>query len=978
MFWSDKTDRELYIKNQQQWLKNKSAVQNKEFNNIPVASPITLELKDVTQTRMPFDYSLYDVTLPNITEKLLKPFGIKPTVLYLPSKLNHKEWTGKSMIDYWKWFNKGMHPILQSHKPIVRNGQLYVPHISYQFNEEFQKFVTRENFETFKAKNPNMKLSDADKNKIYNKKISNDSKQKKSTVSSKPSIQRSFDKWFRPVSSVLKGYGTPELKRIVRKQVTDAMITASNWNAQARPFVEYLINLETTHPDLFEDLSLALYNGDIEMVETIMEKTNMTVPGSIEDYMQVVSLTDNIYNEALSVGTEMNKIDNYYPRKVKDLDGLWNLLGVNEKSEYERALREKEKEIGSQLTELQKTEFLNSFLAGYVPRGNGKPGYVKGRNIDLVTRDMLPYYEKPYDSMLDYIDRFSESNSILRSFGKGNPEESIGHFVNEQLIKGNIKPEQVDEIKELLREYYQPGSYGAWVHPLRNTVYTGTMGSVWSAITQVGDQPWAMIEGGIVRTLHNDLKAILGQSEIKVSDLNLQSMMHELQSKTKTGELVNTVFTLCGLTFIDRLGKEAIINNTLQKYRNYARGIEDQQFLKEFREEKDKARLNEYFSEEQQIQLWKDLQSDEVTDLVKELVLNVVLDWQPVAKSEVPLKHKDHPFLYQLKTYTVKQMNAFKDNLYDEIKRESENFKNAKTEEEKAGAKERLQQAIIYLLTLTGMFMTANGVADATKDTLAGRDIELDDLAYQQLWKLFGTSRYVQFQIKNEGVVWGLLKQYIIPANVSVLSDVGFDVFGRNISKFDPDEKVGILIRYQESKEFDKLKKRGFDNLNDKEQKRYEHLEWKLKTPLIHQLKSINFLPMFGKGYYWHYGQGHKKTIMNRLYKTKKDVGNYDDGYTQDSALSVQNSINYVNNLNYALENNMIKPNKYHKELEFATNYRFYRDKLSKTSDWDASDVELYRKAVDDLYNFNIPDFDEALKYKRKWQDIETFYKNKW
>ena len=928
---------------------------------------------DITHLPKPlFDFNLYDKHIVSSTEKILKQFKIKPSVVWLES--NQLFGGGDAVVDeWWDFANPGMHPILQGLSPKTKDGKLLVPHIYFDFNKGFTEFINKDNFETFKIKK--LEFSDKDKSTIYNKKTTPVTDNKNSGYKPKGEVAKWRDMHLRPVSSVLKGYGNPVFKRTVRAQVSDAMLTSSNWNSQASGFVRYLIQLENFSPDLFENMTLALYNGDVQMIEKIMESTNTELPYTTADYMAIVNLVDKVYNETVSLGTEMGKIDNYYPRSVKDINGLWDMLGVEEKTEFERALNKKEKELGRQLTKEERAGFMDSFLRGYIPRGDGKPGHTKGRNINLVTRDMLPYYEKPYDAMLDYIEMFSKSNSISRAFGKGNPNESIGAWVDEQLVRGNIKPGQVDEVKELITQHYAPskglGNFGV---NLKNSTYILTMANPYSALTQIGDQTWSMIETGITRTLYNDVKALLGISEVKLEDLGINKMMHELRTKNRSGQLVSDFFTMSGLTTIDRLGKEALINGTLQKYRELANTGEYDGFLKDWKTDKDLSRLDEYFTPEEKTQLWEDLQSGEVTPVVQKLLLNVIMDWQPIADSEVPLAYKDKPLWYQLKTYTIKQVNATKDNLIDDITKHSKNLKNSKTEEERKKNKELLEQSVVAFFTAMATFMMINGTADVSKDALAGRDIDLTDIAIEQLYKIPGGSRYIQWQIKDRG--WGeaITKQFLPPSWI-IPFEVGADVVGREINQWNPDVKVGLMPYIQNKRELEKLKKK--ENKTNIEKKRMEDLEKALERPWYDNFQSLKYLPLGGKHHYWRHGVGHKKIILRRFSKIKENAGDwYNSKYYQEKAFSLENSMDYVHNLDYALSKNMIDSSYYKNNIERAVNYKFYRNMIRSTTDWGWDDVESYEKSLDQLLDMNIIDFDTW--YRRKHTDLNNYFEERW
>jgi len=936
----------------------------------------TSSIKDLTPDglQQPFLLKHYDESLVNSVSKLLKPFGIRPQVYWLD--YSPENMTPLKFAKLWEFTHPARHPMFKNFDKLDANSEKFqVPFIGYSFikgegKKDFKKFIQEQNFNSFKLKKP--RLTDKQKSEIYNENVSPPSKveqiklrvkatkdRAKNNFSSKEEFVKTVNRTYRPVSSVLKGIGNPVFKRIVRKQVTDAMLTKGQWNSEAEPFLMDIIKLEKTNYKEYENLSLALFNGDLEMVESIFERNGF----DIANYGSVTSLTDNVFESAVSLGTDIHKLDNYFPRRVKNVQKLWEQMGQDKKSEYEAVKRQKEKELGKTLSEAEEASLLESFLRGFVPKGNRKPGYTKSRNVELVTRDMLPFYDKPQDALLNYIDSFAEYLSIAKVYGSGNVDESIGKWVNEQFKLGNIKGEHIDRAKNIITEHYASSEVAGWVAPVKNTIYTLTMGSFSSALRQIGDQTWAIQENGLLKTLKYDMKALLNSNKIKLSDLSVDNIMYELQSKTVSGRMVSDVFKLAGIKLIDGIGKESLVNGVYEKYVELANKGEYEGFLAEFKTDKDLRRLDYYFSAEEKIQLFEDLRSGEVTPLVQELALNVLLDWQPVAKSEVPSNYKKHPLWYQLKTYTIKQINSFKDNAIDDIALYAKEHRNAKTKKDKEKYRELLEQSVINLMKLVGVFMATNAGADVAIDYTMGRDIDLSDLAIQQIFKLLGASRYMQFQAENEGLPMAMFKQ-VSPATIGVSNDFYRDFVGKPITKYTPENKIGLLPRYLDNKRYNTLKNKT--NLSKDEKKELEKLEHKLKIPWYYQSLSLKFVPLVGKPLYWHKGLGHQKVIQRRMWKYRSD--------SEELDLQPNEREDYINTAQYALNANYITEKQYNKQVSYAVGYEKYR-KIMSSGEWGSDELSYYKKALKMLKDY---DAISSELYWRRYDGIDKFYEEKY
>ena len=71
-------------------------------------------------------------------------------------------------------------------------------------------------------------------------------------------------------------------------------------------------------------------------------------------------LLDTLYGEAVKVGFDVQYKKDYFPRKVKDVDGFMEfILGHEEGPVFERAIREKETELGRYLEIGEKAELVN-------------------------------------------------------------------------------------------------------------------------------------------------------------------------------------------------------------------------------------------------------------------------------------------------------------------------------------------------------------------------------------------------------------------------------------------------------------------------------------------------------------------------------------------------------------------------------------------------------------------------------------------
>ena len=94
--------------------------------------------------------------------------------------------------------------------------------------------------------------------------------------------------------------------------------------------------------------------------------------------------------------------------------------------------------------------------------------------------------------------------------------------------------------------------------------------------------------------------------------------------------------------------------------------------------------------------------------------------------------------MYMLKSFTVKQIDVFRNQHLDMVT-------NGKTPKERAYGRAQL-------LRLAMIFAATNGSADAIKDLFMGRPVHLSDIAVENVWRLFGMSRYNYYQFERHGL----------------------------------------------------------------------------------------------------------------------------------------------------------------------------------------------------------------------------------
>ena len=75
----------------------------------------------------------------------------------------------------------------------------------------------------------------------------------------------------------------------------------------------------------------------------------------------------------------------------------------------------------------------------------------------------------------------------------------------------------------------------------------------------------------MIKRALTDTVAIHCSATPPTMDIGVEKIAEEFTDVRKTAKVLDTVFTLTGLKYIDSLGKESLVNSTIEKYRKYRR-----------------------------------------------------------------------------------------------------------------------------------------------------------------------------------------------------------------------------------------------------------------------------------------------------------------------------------------------------------------------------------------------------------------------
>ncbi|MFH2034584.1 MAG: hypothetical protein ABIJ26_07815, partial [Candidatus Margulisiibacteriota bacterium] len=378
------------------------------------------------------------------------------------------------------------------------------------------------------------------------------------------------------------------------------------------------------------DWDYARKNSDIRKINDLVEKYDMR-----KEHDAVRGVYDDLRKEAIDVGLDIGEIEEYWNRRVRDLQGLLGAMGKEQGDIYTRKLWEKAEDLGVSVSELDndmRANIITNMILGG-PVGPGGVTAEKQRVFRKIPVALNKYYAHSDAALIEHIGEMRTAIEKRKFFGKipqkvsemrrqlfvaqnkirklnaqlgddptgdirkrrnkwiGREKElraylnkyamqrdytdNIGAYIDEMMLAGEIRPGQQQEVNDLLKaRFHDRGTHGFW-QAYKNLSYIDTMGSPISALTQIGDLAWSMYDSGFIPALKHAARALPPKrwKKIKVTreDVGAARIAQEFADPGTLGKAVTWVFKHVGLEKIDAIGKEALLNSSLERYQKEAR-----------------------------------------------------------------------------------------------------------------------------------------------------------------------------------------------------------------------------------------------------------------------------------------------------------------------------------------------------------------------------------------------------------------------
>lgn len=560
----------------------------------------------------------------------------------------------------------------------------------------------------------------------------------------------------------------------------------------AMPFMKSMSNALKKRPESREKFDDLLLEGDFNGMVILIDELNLPQKVSQDiklELKQMRETLDEIRSYAREEGGfDVGYIEDYFPRKVRDYKELREFMDNDPElraatNEIDKAIDEfaaKNKVSRDDLTPEELAEVTSRVIRGYPVTGT-IPSNFKPRSIfDKKTLNKIrKAYESPEDALESYIrgtvdavERKKFIGIVKPSKGQGiqgegfqdtidsdigmraKVDESLADALAQDLLKGTkFGQEDVEKLRKIIQSRFAGGTEGYTVRGLKNLGYLQVMTNFGSAITQLADQVFSIHFNGF----GNHFKTLFNRKDMfnfaELTGLS-QREFENMGNSDKLSGLLDNLFRKTGLKQLDLFAKNAYMNAAWRKYHKLAQSEGGSQKLRE--------ELLPYFGDRTD-KVIKAVRSNAPTNKeppaeVTELVFHKLLDVAPATASEVPANYMKYPnlrIMYMLKTFTIKQIDAFRTAGVDNIQAGGKLYMAGRAEGSKSKQEKGARLAAKGtkdLVQIAALFAAANAGTDVIKDVIYGRPIKRDELIENNLWKLIGINRYTFYNAKRRGV----------------------------------------------------------------------------------------------------------------------------------------------------------------------------------------------------------------------------------
>ena len=465
----------------------------------------------------------------------------------------------------------------------------------------------------------------------------------------------------------------------------------------------------------------------------------------VKNYQSYREVMDRIYRlrntarrEARNKGNEMveelGHLGAYTPIKVKDLGRVEDSFKLDtiKNAEYQKMLEARAKQLDTNPDNLKPSDRIEVLERLRAKEYNPAAGSSKHRShLGLTRKELKKDYMDIGAATTKYIKESHQEIHRYNLFGKYLDEDNMAGTID-NFVGAKMRSNQTHLIELLKHRYlWGPRSTHKALQAIKNTGYLTLLAHPVNAARQLGDLALGAYENGLINSVRGLYDSMLRRGMSPREEGMVTNMAHELTEATFGRKTLDWGMKWSGFSYVDALGKGALMNGTIRKISKDVKSIKGVEAIRTkwgaaFGEDTSKL-IDDFrkFNRGEKFYNKYTGETDDFSPLMKELAFAQVSKFQPISMLEMPkmwLKSPNGRFLYMLQSFTMKQVNVWRQDVFKEL------FT-------KGGNKVKGTQAA---LRLASFFTLGNMGVDKINDLILGKDRDLEQLFILNLYRNIG------------------------------------------------------------------------------------------------------------------------------------------------------------------------------------------------------------------------------------------------
>jgi len=492
-------------------------------------------------------------------------------------------------------------------------------------------------------------------------------------------------------------------------------------------------------------------------------------------HKDVREVLNALYDEAQSRGMELDYLRDYFPRKIEDFEGLKKTLGITDsQSDTIISLINKQRESKGlpPLNPNDRAVALENYIRrnmNSLPAGAKVPGNLKPRDVDLITDEMLDYYQDPVQALSNYvIDMVTaiETRKLVgtQKFDGERITGTLGLQMERMRQVGDLSDQDMADITTIVSKLFgAKKSENLALQDLRTLTYLGLLNDVSSTMTQLKDLAMSFYRYGVFNTVRATMDDKIALEDIGKAGKRITTEIEAAPDRFLAQSLNFVHSKMTGFRQLDGKMKTVALNAGYRKMQRAARSNPDSTAYKKL------VSKLKFMQGDQYVSTIAALKADTKNDYVMEALYNELADVQPIGRLEMPELYNGSPnsrIFYSLKSFAIVHFSFFRQETLNKIA----------TPGSRLEGMENLFKFMVALLSV--------GIpVDALKDWLFGRPFYIEDAIVNNMLQTMMLNKYTVENFRTEGPL-NTASGFVAPALTSIYNGIDRSIRSGKPSSF--------------------------------------------------------------------------------------------------------------------------------------------------------------------------------------------------